>query len=110
MDPDKPGVYEVTGKVGEASTTVKVTVRSNKELAALTKQQYDPEDYTADSYKAYETALAKAKTVLQNADATQKEIDAASDALKDAISGLKRKHLLSQSVHRLLSMKEKRFS
>ena len=90
VDPDKPGVYEVTGKVGEASTTVKVTVRSNKELAALTKQQYDPEDYTADSYKAYETALAKAKTVLQNADATQKEIDAASDALKDAISGLKK--------------------
>ena len=40
VDPDKPGVYEVTGKVGEASTTVKVTVRSNKELAALTKQQY----------------------------------------------------------------------
>ena len=90
VDADKPGTYEVTGTVGEASVTVKVTVRSNKELAALAAKEYDAKDYTAESYKAYETALANAKKVLQNADASQNEIDSAKDALQNAIDGLKK--------------------
>ena len=80
----------MTGTVGEASVTVKVTVRSNKELAALAAKEYDAKDYTAESYKAYETALANAKKVLQNADASQNEIDSAKDALQNAIDGLKK--------------------
>lgn len=90
VDVNKPGIYTVTGTVGTAKTTVSVTIRSNKALEALTKEEYNGKDYTADSYKVYEAALKKAKEVLKNQNASQKEIDSAAEALTKAVNGLKK--------------------
>lgn len=46
------------------------------------------EGYTDGSWAAFQKALADAKTVLDNPDATQAEVDNAAKALTDAISGL----------------------
>ena len=46
--------------------------------------------YTAASYQAYEDAVAAGKTVYQDADATQAEVDAALQAIKDAMKALKK--------------------
>ena len=46
-------------------------------------------DYTAESWKPFAEALAAAKTVLANADATQDEVDAAAVALTKAAAALK---------------------
>lgn len=46
-------------------------------------------DYTEDSWNALQTALANAKSVLENQNASQSELDDAYNALKSAIDGLK---------------------
>ena len=46
--------------------------------------------YTAASYQAYEDAVAAGKTVYQDTDATQAEVDAALQAIKDAMKALKK--------------------
>ncbi|MBR0161142.1 MAG: FIVAR domain-containing protein, partial [Oscillospiraceae bacterium] len=45
-------------------------------------------DYTAESWSAMQTALTAAKAVLENADATQAEVDTATTALNDAVTAL----------------------
>ena len=45
-------------------------------------------DYTEDSYAAVAEALAAAQTVLADAEATQEEVDAAVQALEDAMAQL----------------------
>ena len=47
-------------------------------------------EYTEESWAAFESAYADAKTVLENTDAVQSEIDAAYEALESAVSGLKK--------------------
>ena len=47
-------------------------------------------DYTADSWKTFADALAAAKQVLANKDATQQQVDNATAALQTAINGLKK--------------------
>ena len=46
-------------------------------------------DYTEDSWNALQTALANAKSVLENENASQSELDDAYNALKSAMDGLK---------------------
>ena len=46
-------------------------------------------DYTEDSWNALQTALANAKSVLENQNASQSELDDAYNALKSAMDGLK---------------------
>lgn len=45
-------------------------------------------DYTSSSWKVFSRALKNAEKALYNANLTQKEIDTATDSLKNAISGL----------------------
>ncbi|NEG89792.1 hypothetical protein GFD25_07320 [Bifidobacterium aerophilum] len=45
-------------------------------------------DYTQQSWSVLDQALRKARTVLADSDASQEEVDAAADALNDAISAL----------------------
>ena len=51
----------------------------------------DADAYTAESYAAVTAALKTAKAVMQDADATQEEADAAATALSNAIDALKEK-------------------
>ncbi|WP_082036313.1 FIVAR domain-containing protein [Bacillus sp. B-jedd] len=45
-------------------------------------------DYTSDSWIPFSKALTEAKTVLENHEATQEEVDRAVSALEEAVSGL----------------------
>ncbi len=47
-------------------------------------------EYTEESWAVFEGAYADAKAVLENTDALQSEIDAAYEALENAVSGLKK--------------------
>ena len=49
------------------------------------------DDYTEDSWTAFDKALTNAKNVQKNADATQAEVDAAVKALTDAAKALEKK-------------------
>lgn len=71
-----------------------LTERGNKEeLIALiaTTDAYVQDDYTSGTWNTYADALAKAKEVAENVDATQTEIDEAKEALSTAIANLIRK-------------------
>ncbi len=67
-------------------------------------------DYTADSYKALQDKLAAAKAIEAKADATQAEVDAAKQALTEAIAGLKenpkQKGSFSEANVRLVKAKD----
>lgn len=63
---------------------------SGLEEALESVQALNKNNYTAESWTALEKAVADAQAVLQNKDATQEEIDAAAQALLDAIDGLVR--------------------
>lgn len=68
------------------------TSEVKKELAGAVAQAAEYKDaskYTADSWKVFQTALAKAQEVQKNASSTKAEIEAALSALKAAIQGLK---------------------
>ena len=49
---------------------------------------YAPDEYTEDSYKALQAAVEGARTVTAKEDATQDEVDAAKEAINDAIAAL----------------------
>ncbi len=58
--------------------------------AAISKKPAKEENaYTKASWEAYQEALKKAEEVNANANATQKDVDAAKDALLEAMQGLK---------------------
>jgi len=52
---------------------------------------YPEDDYTPESYASLTAAVAAAQPVMDKEDATQEEVDAAAQAVKDAIAGLEKK-------------------
>ena len=69
------------------------------ESAITEAEAIDTTNYTEDSVKALTDAIAAAKTVLANADATQDEVDAATKAITDAIAGLEELPAASSDVY-----------
>ena len=64
-------------------------VDKSKLQAAYDKySKYDAKDYTAESWKNFAQALENAKTVLNDGEATQDEVDKALDALNAAEKAL----------------------
>ena len=63
----------------------------NKAVKAIEAEKLDGSKYTAESWKAFETALAHAKAVIGNANSTQFDIDNALSMLNDARAALKEK-------------------
>ena len=63
----------------------------DKAVKAIEAEKLDGSKYTADSWKAFETALAHAKAVIGNANSTQFDIDNALSMLNDARAALKEK-------------------
>ncbi|MCU6686424.1 CotH kinase family protein [Dorea acetigenes] len=51
----------------------------------------EADDYTADSWEAFQEALNKAQVIMDKEDATQEEVDSAKTALEEAQNGLKEK-------------------
>lgn len=63
----------------------------DKKIKAIEAEKLDGSKYTAESWKAFETALAHAKAVIGNANSTQFDIDSALSMLNDARAALKEK-------------------
>lgn len=63
----------------------------DKAVKKVEAEKLDGSKYTADSWKAFETALAHAKAVIGNANSTQFDIDNALSMLNDARAALKEK-------------------
>ena len=63
----------------------------DKKIKAIEAEKLDGSKYTAESWKAFETALAHAKAVIGNANSTQLDIDNALSMLNDARAALKEK-------------------
>ena len=63
----------------------------DKKIKAIEAEKLDGSKYTADSWKAFETALAHAKAVIASDSATQQDVDAALGALTSARDGLTEK-------------------
>ena len=62
-----------------------------KKIKAIEAEKLDGSKYTAESWKAFETALAHAKAVIASDSATQQDVDAAFGALTSARDGLTEK-------------------
>ena len=62
---------------------MEVTVRTAKKL--------DASDYTASSWRKFASALEQAEQVLEDPNATQSEVNQATQSLKDAMDALKEK-------------------
>lgn len=63
----------------------------DKKIKAIEAEKLDGSKFTAESWKAFETALAHAKAVIGNANSTQFDIDNALSMLSDARAALKEK-------------------
>ena len=59
----------------------------------LTEESYK---YTADSWSAYEKALADAREVLENVDASKEDVADAAEVLREAYEGLKKADILTR--------------
>lgn len=80
----------------ERSQTTAVTLPAAVDKSALEKLHGDnigkeEGKYTAESWKAFADAMAAAKAVLDDPEATQEQVDAAYAALQAAVEGLKEK-------------------
>ncbi len=83
----------------EASYTITITVDKRALQAEYDEDiQLNEDDYTPDSWAPFEEALENAKTVLDDPDVTQKDVDDALKALQDAKAGLKEKVAPTVSV------------
>ena len=63
----------------------------DKKIKAIEAEKLDGSKYTAESWKAFETAMAHAKAVIASDSATQQDVDAALGALTSARDGLTEK-------------------
>ena len=96
LTPLRVGTTKVTAYVTEdVKYTITVTVQdpnsadtSELEAAVEEAEDLDGSKYTKKSYAALQTALEKARRVLQNKEASQAEVDAAAKELKKAMKAL----------------------
>ena len=89
----EPTSQEEVDAAAEAIQKALDALVSIKDLKAsyAANQGKDADAYTEDSYKAYTDALAQAKEVLENADATAEQVEAALTGLEKAVAGLTEK-------------------
>ena len=81
--------FGVIGKEDEGAPTVSAARKALAEALAATNAVEAEEKYTAESYAAYKIALAAANAITEAS--TEEEVQAAADALTDAIGNLKKK-------------------
>ena len=94
-----PVQYVVTAEDGTTQKTYTVTVRTEApvvdkaelEVTVRTAKKLDASDYTASSWRKFASALEQAEQVLEDPNATQSEVNQATQSLKDAMDALKEK-------------------
>ncbi|KAB7791489.1 exo-alpha-sialidase [Bifidobacterium leontopitheci] len=75
----------------DALTARADTTALTAKITAVEAEQLNRDDYTADSWSTYAVALAEAKTIAADANATQAQVDAALKTLTEARDGLQAK-------------------
>ena len=83
--------YKITAMVEAAEEPPVAPDKTELQSAITEAEKLNKEDYTEESWTAFETALKAAQAANTNADATQEEVDAAKDALVKAQGELKEK-------------------
>lgn len=91
---ESDGIYAGTELVDVAGASLTGTMADAVDTTELEKaiakaEELDEDRYTEGSWSAVEEALAHAKAVLADPDATQEEVNAAAKALNDAMAALK---------------------
>ena len=89
---DPTSQAEVNAAAADLQSAVKdlVSIAGLRDYCAK-HAEYTEDAYTADSYAAYAEAFKAAQAVLENADASQDEVDEALAALTEAVNGLEEK-------------------
>ena len=89
---DPTSQEEVNAAAADLQSAVKdlVSIAELRDYCAE-HAEYTEDAYTADSYAAYAEAFKAAQAVLENADASQDEVDEALAALTEAVNGLEEK-------------------
>ena len=89
---DPTSQEEVNAAAADLQSAVKdlVSIAELRDYCAE-HAEYTEDAYTADSYAAYVEAFKAAQAVLENADASQDEVDEAFAALTEAVNGLEEK-------------------
>ena len=88
--PDTGFTWVLQGGLPVLSSGTAEVVKDNLEKAIEEAKQYSEDDYTAESWRSFAEALAAAKVVMDNENATQAEVNAAITALKSAQDALER--------------------
>ena len=91
IDAAAQAVNDAIAGLKEKTVEPPVADKTELEEAITAAKAVDKEKYTEESVAALEEALEAAHVVLAKEDATQEEIDAAAQAVTDAIAGLKEK-------------------
>lgn len=86
-DKDNPKIYYLNVKQGE-ETTVPEVDKSKLEKAIVDAENATVEGKSEQSIKGLTDAIIAGKTILENAESTQEEIDAAVNAVQSAINNL----------------------
>ncbi len=85
---------------GSGAQSVDKAVLASLIADAENELKNNKDQYTDASVAALETALEAAKTAMTDSDATQDEVNAAAQAVKNAIAGLKEKEAPQEEVHK----------
>ncbi len=78
------GAFQYQGEM-----SVKDTDKSKLQSLVDVVSSYKAEDYTAETWQGFESALEKGKQILEDATVSQEAVDSAESKLKQAVAGLK---------------------
>ena len=98
VDAAAKALNEAVAALKEKEVTPTAADKTALQKAIQDAEAVDTSKYTDDSVAAMTKALNDAKTVNGNADATQADVDAAAQALNDAVKALKEKENTSQGA------------
>ncbi|MDF9837555.1 MULTISPECIES: polysaccharide lyase family 8 super-sandwich domain-containing protein [unclassified Breznakia] len=104
---DKAAIIAATDKIADAMSQLwDIVDKSELTSLIIIAEKYAEADYSAESWAKLETALAAAKTVVANDDATEAQVAKAYKDLFDAINGLERK-INTEALEREIAAVEK---
>ncbi|WP_277489665.1 LamG-like jellyroll fold domain-containing protein [Breznakia sp. PF5-3] len=104
---DKAAIIAATDKIADAMSQLwDIVDKSELTSLIIIAEKYAEADYSAESWVKLETALAAAKTIVANDDATEAQVAKAYKDLFDAINGLERK-INTEALEREIAAVEK---
>lgn len=97
---------DINGNIAAKTKSFNVVDKTDLQKAVTSGENLKAENYTRDSWDAFQTELEKAQSVLDNPDATRDQVDAALTELQNAADGLTTdKSALQTTVNKINSEK-----